>query len=76
MENIEDVRNNFRIYLKKFNGIQGFGVSFLKSRGTYHFVVNVEKKWYKETQRIIPTNFQGVSIELKQVGKTRFLNIF
>lgn len=76
MVNIEDVKFNFRIYLTKFNGIQSFGVSYLKNQGTYHFIVNVEKKWYKETQKEIPTSFEGVPIELKRVDKARFLNIF
>lgn len=76
MENIEKIKDDFRFYLKGLKGIQGFGVSYRKNEDTCHFIVNINKEWYNVTQKSIPPNFKGISIEVKKVGRTGFFNLF
>lgn len=70
---MEKTRENFREYLRTLKGIQALGV-IQDDPDNYHFVVNIFSRWYKKNKKIIPSEFEGIKVELRSVSKTSFLS--
>lgn len=68
----QKILNNFKSYLRNFDGIQGIG-SINNGGGDIYFVVNIYSDWFEENFSRLPDIFQGIKIEKRKIKKADFL---
>jgi hypothetical protein len=64
---------SFRVFLKKFKGIQGIALICIDNRSC--FIVNIYQKQYMKTKNELPHDFEGIPIETRKIIGSRFLNL-
>jgi hypothetical protein len=71
----ELIRDDLRTKLSNVRGFRGIGLVYKGDTKTYRIIVKIEKRNLKTIHTLIPSNFEGLPVDIISVSKSRFLGI-